>query len=109
MRIETILDAMLLTADADKFLSHSPSRYLRAQRQYNAFRSRILRMFEEKDAELEGEALYADEYVRNWLDANQRIAGAKKIATEAMTRTTCDWEWNTANDIVKALDGEGVE
>lgn len=56
MKLETYLDAMLLTADADKFLSHSPSRYLRAVRQYHAFRDRILRMDGIKDqriAELE--------------------------------------------------------
>ena len=49
MKIETYLNAMLSTADPDKYLSHSPSRYLRAQRQYHAFRNRIIKVNKEKD------------------------------------------------------------
>ena len=80
------------------------------ERQYNAFRARILRMFEEREEYIEQ---LIDENIQNVTAFSKRIAelekrieNAKVTAVEAMTRTTCDWEYNTADDIVKALDGE---
>ena len=46
MKLETILNAMLATSNSWPYLSHSPSRYLRAARQYRAFRDRIIRLDE---------------------------------------------------------------
>ena len=66
MRIETILNAMLATADPFIFLSHSPARYLRAERQYRAFRDRIIRMDAEKDARIqEMQDIYTLERILN--------------------------------------------
>ena len=51
MNIETILDAMVMADRRRLYPIHNPKilLYPNAERQYNAFRARILRMYRERD------------------------------------------------------------
>ena len=76
------------------------------ERQYNAFRNRLLDTVGRMEEHIRFQDDVIDDQKQRIAELEKRIENAKVTAVEAMTRTTCDWEYNTADDIVKALDGE---
>jgi hypothetical protein len=64
MKIETILDAMIQAWDSSDILGKNEKR----DRQYDAFRNRIIRMDEEKDARIkELEKSFGDYGFKEWI------------------------------------------